>query len=64
MGNFFKRIINCFTNFVVSFKQNKIVENENKKVVSYTLSSIFPSVEIQEQVYEFLRKENEKQVSN
>ena len=51
MGNFFKRIINCFTNFVVFFKQNKIVENENKKVVSYTLSSIFPSVEIQEQVY-------------
>ena len=59
MGNFFKKIINCFTNFVVSFKQNKLVENKNKRAVSYTLSSVFPSVEIQEQVYEFLKKENE-----
>jgi len=60
IANFCKKVVDKFID--VLYKKHHEVKPDEK--CSYTLSSVFPSVEIQEQVYDFLGKENEKQVSN
>ena len=55
-----EKIVNKIRAVCFGVKPRKVKSEEK---CSYTLSSVFPSVEIQEEVYKVLTEQNRKEVS-